>query len=185
MVQGSKRRAVFLDRDGVLNQAIVREGRPYAPNTMDGIQLIPGAAEACARLKQAGFLLVMVTNQPEVSRGTITLQTVDGMNQLVAKSVGLDVVKLCPHDDAERCSCRKPLPGLLLETANEHNVDLNSSYLVGDRWRDVAAGRGAGCKTIFIDYGYAEKQAENPDFVTGSLTAAAAWILDAERSGRN
>jgi D-glycero-D-manno-heptose 1,7-bisphosphate phosphatase len=169
--------AVFLDRDGVLNRPVVRDGKPYAPMTMAELELLPGVEEACAALKRAGFLLVMVTNQPEIERGNVARGMVDSMNDSVARALGLDVVKLCPHDDAQRCQCRKPKPGMLQEVERDFGVDLSSSYLVGDRWRDVAAGQNAGCKTIFIDLGYKEQRPTNPDFTTSSLAAATQWIL--------
>jgi D-glycero-D-manno-heptose 1,7-bisphosphate phosphatase len=169
--------AVFLDRDGVLNRPLVRSGKPYATMTMDELELLPGVEYACADLKKAGFLLVMVTNQPEIERGNVARDVVDSMNDSVARVLGLDVVKLCPHDDARQCPCRKPKPGLLQEVERDFGIDLSASYFVGDRWRDIAAGQNAGCKTVFIDHGYLEQRPTNPDFVTSSLTAATQWIL--------
>ena len=178
--------AVFLDRDGVLNRAILREGKPYAPMSPEDLVLLPGVKEACWSLKNAGMFLVMVTNQPEVARGRIARELVDAMNSTVAETLQLDAVKLCPHDDRENCACRKPRPGLLTDAAREFSIDLKTSYLVGDRWRDIAAGREAGCKTVFIDHDYRERRPDCPDFVTTSLAEAAQWIQqDLQQTRRN
>jgi len=175
------RRAVFLDRDGVLNRAIVRTGRPYPPRSMDEVQILPGVEEACRRLHAAGFLLIMVTNQPDVASGTQTRVAVDAMNAALRARLALDDVRVCPHDDADDCPCRKPRPGLLCAAAREWHVDLAASVMVGDRWRDIEAGRAAGCRTVFIDYGYAERRPGGEDVVVASLIDAVPWITGASR----
>ena len=175
------RKAVFLDRDGVLNEPIVRDGLPYSPRTPEEFILVPGAVAALERLKTAGFLLFVVTNQPEVARGKVTRAEVEAMNSVAAAALPVDDFFICWHDDQDACPCRKPKPGLLHEAARRHGIDLNHSYLIGDRWRDVDAGAAAGCRTVLIDYGYRDRQpAREPDFRTRSLTAAVEWILSAE-----
>ena len=177
------RPAVFLDRDGVLNEPVVRNGKPYPPDRPDALVLCAGAREAVDALRAAGFLLIVVTNQPDVARGTTALAAVDAINARLRSQLPLDDVLVCAHDDADRCECRKPKPGLLRLGAGRHGLDLGRSYLVGDRWRDVEAGRRAGCATIFIDRGYAERSPSvTPDARVASVLEAARWIIAHARS---
>jgi D-glycero-D-manno-heptose 1,7-bisphosphate phosphatase len=171
------RRAVFLDRDGVLIRSIIRDGRPYPPASAQEMEILPGAAEALATLRKAGFLLIMVTNQPDVARGTLRLETVDDMNGRLAGELALDGLYVCPHDDRDGCDCRKPAPGMLLRGAREFGLDLATSFMVGDRWRDIEAGRRAGCATVLIDYGYDERIREKPDGRVCNIAEAARWIM--------
>lgn len=172
------RKAVFLDRDGVINRSIVRAGKPYPPSGLHELEVLPGVAEACRTLSSAGWLLIAVTNQPDVARGTQDRKVVEAINDELTRAVRLDQIRVCWHDDAEDCACRKPKPGLLTQAAQEWGVDLSRSVMVGDRWRDVDAGANAGCRTIFIDYGYDEKLRAKPDHVVGSLLEAVPWILE-------
>jgi len=137
-------RAVFLDRDGVLNRAIVRDGSPYPPAGIAEIELLPGTREACAALRAASYLLIVVTNQPDIARGKQNRETVDALNGWLQRELELDQIRVCPHDDRDACPCRKPAPGMLLEAARQLNIDLAASFMVGDRWRDVEAGKRAG-----------------------------------------
>jgi len=175
-------RAVFFDRDGVLNEAVVRDGKPYPPAQLGDIKIVEGAIEGCRALKRAGFLLIGVTNQPDVARGTIRKEVVDGINAHIRDRVGLDDFRVCYHDDADRCHCRKPEPGLLLDASGDWSIDLGSSFMVGDRWRDVQAGVRTGCRTVFIDRGYNEHLRDTPDVTVSSFQDAVSWIL--ERSGK-
>ena len=175
------RRCVFLDRDGVIIEAIVRNGKPYSACVPEEIKIISGVPEACIRLKAMGFLLVMTTNQPDVARGKITRRFVEKTNESLAAALGLDGVEACLHENADGCSCRKPKPGLMVQAADRLGIDLSSSYAVGDRWRDIEAGRNAGCRTLFLDYGYDEAVETQPDLVTDSLASAAEWIEEQER----
>jgi D-glycero-D-manno-heptose 1,7-bisphosphate phosphatase len=171
------RRAVFLDRDGVLNANIVRDGRPVAPTSLDEFKLLPGVAEALQRLKQAGFLLIVVTNQPDVATGRTARVTVEAMHAELLRSLPIDDVRVCYHVDADHCTCRKPKPGMILEAASEYGIDLVHSYVVGDRWRDIEAGKIAGCGAIFVDYGYQQDGPNRPDKVVGSLVEAVDLIV--------
>ncbi|MGE0446475.1 MAG: D-glycero-alpha-D-manno-heptose-1,7-bisphosphate 7-phosphatase [Vicinamibacterales bacterium] len=171
------RRAVFLDRDGVINRAILRDGRPHPPARIEDLELLSGAAGALERLRAAGFRLVVVTNQPDVARGTQRADVVQAMHAKIASVLPIDDFRVCFHDDADACACRKPKPGLLLAAAADDGLDLAASVMVGDRWRDVEAGRRAGCRTAFIDYGYDERRPIAPDVVVASLSEAANWIL--------
>jgi D-glycero-D-manno-heptose 1,7-bisphosphate phosphatase len=171
--------AVFLDRDGVLNRAIVREGRPYPPASAEEMEITPGAALALARLREAGFLLLVVTNQPDVARGKQTQGAVEAMHEMMAAKLPVDAFIVCYHDDRDDCPCRKPKPGLLRIGAARHQVDLATSFMVGDRWRDVDAGAAAGCRTILLDCQYAERGPTSPpDATVSSLAEAVDWILD-------
>jgi len=169
--------AVFLDRDGVLNRAIVREGKPHPPASLAELEIAPGAVEACTVLCEAGFLLIAVTNQPDVARGTQRREAVDAINQALCDQLLLDDIRVCYHHDADHCPCRKPKPGLLLRAAQDWDIDLSASFMVGDCWKDIEAGRRAGCKTIFVDCGYAEREPGNPDHRVSSLIEAVGWIL--------
>jgi D-glycero-D-manno-heptose 1,7-bisphosphate phosphatase len=171
-------KAVFLDRDGVLNHSVVRDGTPY-PAGLNDLGIYPDAAGALRRLKQAGYLLIVVTNQPDIARGTLTRAAVDEINAVLGAALPVDEFVVCPHDNAANCTCRKPKPGMVLEAAARHGVDLKESFLIGDRWRDVDCGAAAGVRTVLIDWGYRERAPEHtPDFVAGSLSAAVEWILN-------
>ena len=171
-------RAVFLDRDGVLNVAVVRDGKPYPPPGIQTVQLYPDAAAALARLKAAGFLLLVITNQPDVSRGNQSRAIVEAQNTAIKAELPVDDIFVCWHDDHDNCSCRKPKPGLLLEAAARYPIDFPASFLIGDRWRDIDAGAAVGCRTILIDRHYRERApSAEPDFRAISLQQAADWIL--------
>ena len=172
-------KAVFLDRDGVLNQSVVPEGIPLPPACVGELEIYPDAADALHRLKQAGYLLIVVTNQPDIARGTQTRAVVDEINAAIGAALPVDEFVVCPHDNAANCACRKPKPGMVLEAAARHAVDLTASFLIGDRWRDIDCGAAAGVRTVLIDRGYRERMPEHaPDFVAESLSAAADWILN-------
>jgi D-glycero-D-manno-heptose 1,7-bisphosphate phosphatase len=171
------RQAVFLDRDGVLNAAVVRNGRPYPPSSVEEFAIVPDAAESCERLAAAGFLLIVATNQPDIARGTQDPAVVARMNDLLCDALGLDEILVCPHDGIDDCPCRKPRPGMLLDAAARWNIDLAASFMVGDRWRDVDCGNAAGCRTVFLDFKYDEALRSQPHYTTDSLRLAADWIL--------
>jgi D-glycero-D-manno-heptose 1,7-bisphosphate phosphatase len=173
------RRAVFLDRDGVINRSVVRDGKPYPPANLAEMEILPGVPEALAELHDAGFMLIVVTNQPDVARGTTQKAAVEKINTYLASTLPIDEFRTCYHDSSDGCDCRKPLPGALLAAASQHGIDLARSFMVGDRWRDTEAGRRAGCKTVFIDYGYAEQQPESVDYRVGSLKEGAKLIIGA------
>lgn len=173
----SARRAVFLDRDGVLNASVLRQGKPYPPASADEVVVIPGVPEALRRLRDAGYMLIVVTNQPDVARGTTTKEAVEAINRRLAEELPLDEFRTCFHDGPDGCDCRKPRPGMLVAAAAEHGLDLSACLMVGDRWRDIEAGQNAGCATVFIDYGYDEKQPESCDIRARSLAEAADMIL--------
>lgn len=171
--------AVFLDRDGVINRALTRAGKPYPPMSRAEFEILPGVPEACAKLKAAGFLLVVATNQPDVGRGTLKQSIVEEIHAFMSRELPLDRVEVCYHagKGESPCDCRKPRTGMLLRAANELGIDLAQSWMVGDRWRDIDCGRAAGCRTILIDYAYDEALRQPPDFRVRNLLEAAHLIL--------
>lgn len=172
------RPAAFLDRDGVLNVAPLRGGTPVPPASADDVVLLPGVVEACRALRDAGLVLVVVTNQPDVARGATTATEVAAINAAVVADLDVARVAMCCHDDGDGCACRKPKPGMLLDAARDLSLDLSRSTMVGDRWRDVEAGAAAEVATVFIDRGYAERKPEAPDLVVGALPDAVPFIVE-------
>lgn len=170
--------AVFVDRDGVLIRAQVRNGSPYPVARPEDVEVVDGAAEACAALRRAGLLVVVVTNQPDVARGTATVADVEAINSALCARVEVDAVVTCIHDDSDGCLCRKPSPGMLTYAADLWDLALSESVMVGDRWRDIEAGRRCGCRTVFVDHGYREQAPEGPDLTVRSLAEATPWILE-------
>ncbi|MFA5265718.1 MAG: HAD-IIIA family hydrolase [Opitutaceae bacterium] len=178
---GQNRPAVFLDRDGTLNAPVVRDGKPYPPSTIEEFRLFPGAAAACRALHDAGFVLVVATNQPDVGRGTQLQSVVEAMHarlkELIPEIARIEVCYDPGRGESSRR--RKPEPGMILDAAAALNIDLARSWMVGDRWRDIDCGRRAGLRTVFIDLGYDEELREKPDCIVNSITAAAKTILAA------
>ena len=179
------KRAVFLDRDGVLNQSIVRDGKPYPPKNISEVVILPGVEEALELLRALNFDFVVVTNQPDVARGTSTTKAISEINEYISNLLNLDNFYTCYHEDLDDCVCRKPKPGLLTKAAIDFNIDLNTSYMVGDRWRDIAAGQAAGCENFFIDYSYEEARPTMPYIAVTSLLGAAQHIQEIEKNGKN
>ncbi len=177
MTKDRKNKAVFLDRDGVLNRAIIKNGKPYPPATLEELEIIEDVSAALRIMQDMGYLLIGATNQPDVARGATTKELVEEINSRLLKQLPLIDIKVCYHDDADGCDCRKPSPGLLTQAATEYDIDLTKSVMVGDRWKDIDAGRNAGCQTIWINRGYMEKT-PTADFVTSSLLEAANWIKE-------
>jgi transaldolase len=172
------RRAVFLDRDGVINRAVIRDGKPYPPADLSQLEVLPGVPEALEQLCAAGYRLIVVTNQPDIARGAQTREAVEAIHaELLARGLPIDNFRVCYHDDGDGCDCRKPRAGLLLAAAQEEDLDLAASFLVGDRWRDVEAGKRAGCTTVLVDHSYAEPERSQPHVRVRSLAEAADWIL--------
>ena len=171
--------AVFLDRDGVLTVPIFRDGRSYASQTMEEYALYDAAAPAVAALKRAGFLTVVVTNQPDVGAGIIAMETLEAMHAELASRTDVDVIMACTHTKTDGCACRKPKAGMLLDAAATYDIDLTASFMVGDRKSDVDAGIEAGCRTVFLDLGYtAEEKPINMDQTCSDIGQAAEWIID-------
>lgn len=171
-----KRPAVFLDRDGVINKPLIREGRPHPPMRVEDFELYEDVPTGCARLVAAGYLLVVVTNQPDVARGTQTRNAVEAMHKKMMELLPqIARIEVCWHAGtkwADPCDCRKPRPGLVLRAADALDIDLSKSFLIGDRWRDIDCGHEAGCRTVFIDRNYSETLKQAPDWTVQSFVQA-------------
>jgi D-glycero-D-manno-heptose 1,7-bisphosphate phosphatase len=170
-------KAVFLDRDGVLNAPEIRNGRTYAPTSIDAFRILPGAIEAVQKLHDAGYFTIVVTNQPDLTTGKVDAQTVAAFHQCLQAAMPLDDIMICPHVNEDNCECRKPKPGLLIQAAEKHEIDLAQSFLVGDLWRDIDAAHAAGCTSYFVDYGYDEPLRQEPNYIVRDLLEASRLII--------
>ena len=179
-VKNNKHRAVFLDRDGVLNRAVMSNGKPYPPRSIAEVEILPGVSESLELLKEKGFVLIVVSNQPDVARGKISMESVEEINTYLEERLPVDRFIMCYHDNSDECDCRKPHAGMLFAGGHEFDVDLERSFMIGDRWRDIEAGIAAGCRTIFIDYGYNEKSPRVYNFRALSTYEAISTILNEE-----
>ncbi len=167
-------KAVFLDRDGVINQSIVKNGKPYAPRSFDEFKLLPNVKKALKLLHKENYLLIIVTNQPDVGDQIQKKEVVDSFHRFLLNNLPIDDIEVC----FDRNSLNyKPNIGMLLKSKEKLNIDFAKSFMIGDRWRDIDAGKNAGCKTIFIDHGYQESLNEQPDCTVSSLYEAALHIL--------
>ena len=166
-----KVKAVFLDRDGVLNNAIIVDGKPYPPKSVNELVIPEGVKEGLKQLKELDYILIVITNQPDVARGTTPIKIVDDINNYLRQLLILDDIFCCFHDNSDNCECRKPKPGMIFTAAKKWNIDLESSFMVGDRWRDIETGKNAGVKTILIDFGYKEKYV-TPDYTCSNFIEA-------------
>lgn len=173
--------AVFLDRDGVLNVIVEREGRPESPRVRGEFVLVAGARDSVDRLKAAGLPVFVVTNQPDLARGLLPVAELDAMMRQLEDDVGVDDMRVCPHEDRHGCTCRKPAPGMILELAAHWGVDTRRSFMVGDTWRDMEAGRAAGCRTVLLRTWYNDDA--DGDMTVSDLGAAVDWILTARADG--
>jgi D-glycero-D-manno-heptose 1,7-bisphosphate phosphatase len=171
------KKAVFLDRDGVVNKSILLNGKPTPPNTPQDVEILEGVVEAIETLKLHDYVPIVITNQPDVARGLITKDEVIAINAYIGRVTKIGHFYTCFHDDSDSCVCRKPQPGLIYQAAKDLAIDIKNSHLIGDRWRDIAAGQAAGCKTFFIDYSYDEKQPQLPYSTVLSLKDAVEIII--------
>jgi D-glycero-D-manno-heptose 1,7-bisphosphate phosphatase len=170
-------KAVFLDRDGVLTRSLVRDGKGYAPRTLAEFEILPEAREACLLLKQAGYLLIVVTNQPDVGRGLVSLEVMEEMHRCLQQALPLDEILTCTDPSEAPGPRRKPAPGMLLEAAAKWSIDFRGSFIVGDRKSDIEAGEAVGCQGIFIDRQYKEAKPPRPAAICKCSLDAARWIL--------
>ena len=180
MPPSGKSRAVFLDRDGVINRSIVRDGKPYAPVLLDDIEILPGVSSACTQLVNAGYLLIVVTNQPDVASGKALQSDIEAIHHEMMSKLPLTDILVC-YSAEDSDSRRKPSPGMLLEAAEKYAIDLKQSYLIGDRWKDIEAGLTACCTTFFIDYGYREKLKSQAHYKVSNLAEAVDIILESNK----
>ena len=178
----AKRPAIFLDRDGVLNDVVLRDGKPASPRTPEELVVADGAAAAVAAFQAAGYLTFVVTNQPDVRRGKMTAKALDAIHAALVAQVPVDEVRACLHDTADGCACRKPRAGMLLDLSARWAIDLGASWMIGDMDRDVECGRSAGVGTVLLDRPYNSRS--GADVVLPDLTRAAAWILETQSASR-
>jgi D-glycero-D-manno-heptose 1,7-bisphosphate phosphatase len=178
---GSLARAIFLDRDGVLIRTDIREGRPYAIRKNADLEYLPGAREAVQLARELGFLTIVVTNQPDVARGLADRAEVDAMHAQLIETLRVDDVQACFEVESPDSRRYKPRPGMLLDAAEKFGIDLGESYLIGDRWRDIDAGKAAGCFSIFIDCGYSEELRQTPDAIVPDIIAAMELVVAREK----
>ena len=174
---GEGRKAVFLDRDGVLNRIVMRDGLPCSPRSLDEFAWEKGAAGVVRRLKGEGFLTVVVTNQPDIARGKMVKDVLDAMTERLYKELQVDEACVCCHDDGDLCHCRKPKPGMILDAVEKWDIGLDCSFMVGDSRKDMEAGRSAGCDTILLDRVY--NQGVLCDYRVAGLREAMEVILGA------
>lgn len=174
------REAVFLDRDGVLNEMIRLDGVLVPPRTVDEFRLIDGVIGAVDRLRTAGFLLFVVTNQPDVARRIQTATGIETLHEKLRSVLTIDDIFACFHDDDDACECRKPKPGMLTDAIHRYGIDPSRSFMVGDRWRDVTAGRLAGCTTVLVGPDWDAPMADPPVLRARDLREAAELICQSQ-----
>ena len=177
MKRSSARAAVFLDRDGVIVRGVLRDGKSYAPRRLEDFRLLPGARDAVQRLHQAGFVLIIVTNQPDIGNGDVDPSIVAEMHDRLRRALPIDAIEMCPHRQVDDCDCRKPKAGMLKAGGQRYGIDFTCSFMVGDRCSDILAGQSMGCYTLFIDRGYDRCTTTKPDFIVRSLPEATRRIL--------
>lgn len=148
------RKAIFLDRDGVINKAIIINGKPFSPRAVKDFKLNQGIISTLNQLKKRRFLIIVITNQPDIARGLMTDKELVKMHGLMKEVLPIDDIFICPHDDRHRCSCRKPQAGMLYAAARKWSIDFHQSFMVGDTEKDIQAGRVAGCKTVLLTTRY-------------------------------
>ena len=169
--------AVFLDRDGVLNRSLVRDGKSYAPRRMEDFKLLPYAVTSVEKLLKVGFLVIVVTNQPDINNGLVSIESVNAMHSILKEKTHVTDIFLCPHSQNEGCHCRKPKPGMLMAAAKKYNIDLQKSFMVGDRSSDVDAGLEAGCRAIFLNRHYKEPSPLKQEKTFSSLNSVTNYII--------
>ena len=177
------RRAVFLDRDGVINQVLLKDGKPFSPREVSQLKILDNVSDFLMLSNRIGFVNIVVTNQPDIARGVLGRKTLDDMNSLLKKELAIDDIFVCPHDDSDNCCCRKPKPGMLLAAAEKWDIDLENSFLIGDQWKDIQAGKAAGCTTILLDYPY--NQEVQADIRISNMKVAFSVITKIVESLRN
>lgn len=174
-------RAIFLDRDGVLTVSTVRKGKGYAPLSLDQFRFYPGVANCVNRIRELGFIPILVSNQPDVANGLLPIHVLEQMNQKIRQELDITEINNCTHNNENQCLCRKPKPGMLTASANKLGINMNESWMIGDRDGDISAGIAAGCRTIFIDRNLRAESGELAHLICGSLEEAIDFIADYER----
>jgi len=169
---------IFLDRDGVINEPVIVDNKPYPPKSVKDLVISESSKKAIKLLQKNYYEIIVVTNQPDVARGKTTKESVKKINQRISEICKINHFRVCFHDDVDKCSCRKPKPGLLIEASKEFNFNLDATFMIGDRKKDIIAGQLAGCRTIFIDRRYNEEKPVKCDKVVNNLFQAAMFVID-------
>ena len=179
MSDSQMKRAVFLDRDGVVNEVVFRNGEVASPRSLEEFTWTEDIQKAINQLKSASFLVFIITNQPDIARKKMDPLFLDQVSKLIHQELPIDEIVVCPHDNQDNCPCRKPKPGMILTLAQKWNIDLSQSFLIGDSWKDMSAGKAANCKTILIQRDYnLETEA---DFKVKNMASATDLIFFANR----
>jgi D-glycero-D-manno-heptose 1,7-bisphosphate phosphatase len=179
MIDVEAKKAIFMDRDGVINKVLLNNGHPFSPRKLDEFELLPNVKEVLNSFKEMGFINIIVTNQPDIARGLMKIEELNSMHTLIKKRLPIDDIYVCTHDDSDNCSCRKPKPGMLLDAAKKWGIDLNRSFLIGDTWKDMEAGKAAGCKTILIDAPY--NKSVSCDYRVRDLKGAETIVMEGHK----
>ncbi len=160
----ARSKAVFLDRDGVINLTVFRKGAERAPQDMSEFAYVEGVHATLAALQARGYVLLVCTNQPDVARGWQDRDQVLAFHAKIERELPVSRVYACFHDDVDACACRKPKPGLLVQGSDEFGLDLQQSWMIGDRSKDIEAGKAAGCRTIYLRHDHDTAQSGSPDY---------------------
>jgi D-glycero-D-manno-heptose 1,7-bisphosphate phosphatase len=163
------KKAIFLDRDGIVNKPIILEGKPYPPFIVKQAFLVNNIKNMIDKWHKEGYLVIVVTNQPDISNHLISQRKVEKINRYLQSMAKFDDLFMCPHNEKDKCNCRKPKIGLFLQAKEKYDIDLEESYMIGDRWKDIEAGRRAGCRTIFVNYNYNEEKPHSCDYMVSSI----------------
>jgi D-glycero-D-manno-heptose 1,7-bisphosphate phosphatase len=169
-------KAIFLDRDGVINRVILRDRRPFSPRNMDEFEILEKVSEAVALFQKVGLVVVVITNQPDLAKGLVSESLISEIHEKIRNEIGINHFYFCGHSDLQNCACRKPKVGMLLQASRDLGINLDSSYLVGDRWKDIKAGQEVGCKCYYIDNNYDEPRPSSPFYTVKSLYEAAVLV---------
>jgi len=172
-------KAIFLDRDGVINKVFLSNGKPFSPRRFSEFELFPEVENALSSFKEVGFLNIVITNQPDIARGFLKWKELEKMHFLVRERLPIDDILICPHSDEDNCLCRKPKPWMLLVAAKKWNISLKEFFFIGDTWKDTMAGKKAGCKTILIDAPY--NQGVDCNYRVKDLSKAVEIIINNKR----
>lgn len=169
-------KAIFLDRDGVLNRSLVRNGKPYAPILLKDFHILSGVKKTLKYLKKKNYLLIVITNQPDIKSGKLKLNKLLKMNNILINKLKINEIFICKHDDRDCCNCRKPKNQLIENAIKKYSIDRRKSFLIGDRKKDIEAGLRSRLKTIYINKNYKESKPKNFDFECDNIKNALFYI---------
>ena len=175
------KKAVFLDRDGVVSRAVVINNRPFSIRRASDLQILDEVNEALGIFGKLALIPIIISNQPDVARGLLSQLEHEKIESKIVTLTGISKIYTCTHDEKDNCFCRKPKPGLILKAAEDHDIDITKSYLIGDRWRDMDLAKNVDCRSFFINRNYEEKYPEYFDYETGSILESAKIIEKLEK----